>query len=119
MCWETSKTRYKQPHVATRDINVTKVVRNVDDVIKPLYYHGVVYHINKQYSTNITPEIQDDILKIRKGFHSYKKTNKYLFYAKQHMHTIMNCVIPKGTKYYLNEKGEYVSESLIPVSIEE
>ena len=28
----------------------------------------------------------------------------------------MDCIIPKGTKYVVNEKGEYVSEAIIPVS---
>jgi hypothetical protein len=32
---------------------------------------------------------------------------------------ILNCIIPQGASYYLNEHGEYVSSELITVSIEE
>lgn len=28
----------------------------------------------------------------------------------------MDCIIPKGTRYLVNENGEYVSEAIIPVS---
>jgi hypothetical protein len=82
------------------------------------------------------------IWRVRIGFHSAKEIIKkwnqdeemgYLFIGKnkgssyeisekqflENQVVIHECVIPKGSKYYVNEYGEYVSDQLIVLPIKE
>ena len=82
------------------------------------------------------------IWKVRLGFHSAKEVIKkwnqdeergYLFIGKasgasydihnkpflENQVVIHECIIPKGSKYYVNEQGEYVSDQLIVLPIKE
>lgn len=65
----------------------------------------------------------NDYMLINQGFHSYSCKYRDVMKVSRnpnihHNLVLMNCIIPKGATYYLNERGDYVSK-LIPVSIEE
>lgn len=123
MCWRTIYRKYKKPHISKRNINVCKVVAIGQDnegntIIRPkCRSRELIYELNKQYNTHISIEDYTYLAIITKGFHSYAyRLLKYK--GAGYCEAIMHCIIPKGTTYYLNESGEYVSESLIPLSIE-
>ena len=123
MCWKTIYRKSKKPHIAKRNIKVFKVViieknKEGNTIIRPKYRSKkLIYELNKQYDTQISIEEYTYLAIITKGFHSYAyRLLKYK--GTGYCEAIMHCVIPKGTTYYLNEYGEYVSESLIPLSIE-
>lgn len=123
MCWRTFKNKHKQPHVAKRNIKTIKLVYVDKDGIYPLLLNNLTYEINKQYNEKITTTNIHPWLVIEKGFHSYTNKMKDTFLlrlkdCKYEYIKLMYCIIPKGTTYYLNETGEYVSEAIIPISIE-
>lgn len=112
MCF-TSKDRAK--YIADKDIVCYKTVST--DLIS-IYYdfqyqYGELYHSEfdiAQYQTRIV---------IEEGLHSYKTSS----YAKDFLHfscgnydtkIVVECIIPAGSEYYMNE-SEYVSNQIIIV----
>jgi len=49
----------------------------------------------------------------RKVDYLYDCSRPYSYYMEMH------CIIPKGSTYYVNEHGEYVSNKLLPVELKE
>ena len=137
MCWITFKPL--KAKVAKRNIKVLKVLYihpSEPTVLVPYFYSGVYkYSINgenpvipitaKGYNPNINSAPQA----IREGYHSYAANcsvrdvtptemfvNNLYFcddeYTGRQVH-LVECIIPKGTTYYLNEFMEYVSENIV------
>ena len=131
MCW-TSKNVEKE--IASEDIKVFKIVTN--EGIS--YFEGFPYTLNKQYKIDkINIREKKNCFSVQKGFHSYSKDCKIL--EKRHPYGFkigkccvfynhlplcsyinskiikMECIIPKDSEYYLNDRGEYVSNSIIPI----
>ena len=132
MCW----IEYIKPelHIAEQDIPVFKIIRQ--DLHS--YYRFKHYALNKVYTTTLdTPEPIAGNIKaygVYEGFHSYhkgclvRKTSKTVtVQALYEFGTIglywtspinnfsicrVECIIPKGSMYYLNIRGEYVSSSI-------
>lgn len=54
MCWNTHREKYKQPHVAKRDIKVLKAVNLIDNELKP-YHHPdeITYELGKNIPQNL------------------------------------------------------------------
>jgi hypothetical protein len=101
------------------------------------FFRGFEYKLGKTYTQ---PNSFDGLKKfypydgilIVEGFHSYsvdcnyRKDNPYYFNVyspdksrhiesyetKLHNTVLIDCVIPKGTPYYVNESGEYVSTAI-------
>ena len=135
MCWESKKI--PELKIAPIDIPVFKVVhKDHSAYYQPFYY----YSLNKVYTTNLgvpSGHIWERLYQINEGFHSYSATEcrvvrthssdgirtyisvlhdttKLDCYANA---AIMKCVIPKGSQYYLNNRGEYVSNKIKTVCV--
>ena len=142
MCWVTYEKKYKNFKIAEDDIPVFKVVRKH---FLLSYYTNYPYILNEVHTTE--PIKTDHSLfyigeewKIQKGFHSYSvgcttkivqgvhewnirvydsdKNTVLLDYYEMSSTCKLECLIPKGTLYYVNEYGEYVSESILPLKTE-
>ena len=107
MCWHgINKVR-----IAKFDIHVYKRVNfnNISEFYHFQYYDGL------QQLVTIYP-INDDInpiyCSIHQGYHSYSYISKK-FYCLSLRYKIVPCIIPKGTKFYLNNAREIVSENII------
>lgn len=134
MCW----TSYNEPEqlVAKEDIVVYKTVK-VHSYSKILsYYRDFPYKLGETYSIDIvTRHLKDefnDFYFIDQGFNSYnyqlrigvdvllhincaydKSAN--LYFGKNLFG--MLCIIPKGTEYYINKRGEVISASIKPIAL--
>lgn len=126
MCW-ISKECIKQ--IAEEDIPVFKIVCND----KCSLYRIFPYEENTEYSLEKDIDVHENVIMnffINEGFHSYCKkceiriTDTYSegFFQVINLigtillcdgyHLILECLIPKGATYYINEKGECVSDKL-------
>ena len=131
MCWITNIT--PQSKLAEEDIPVFKIVR------KSLraYYQEFQYSIGRVFKTEINVPIFNsyEIFFINEGFHSYSAKECTAITTEESYkpiikvyHTfyklgsyidacILECVIPKGSVYYLNGRGEYVSDHILPLKV--
>lgn len=134
MCWVTKEVSIKSK-VAEEDIPVFKIVKK--DL--QAYYQEFQYSIGEVFKTEMSVPMYSPLKLgyINEGFHSYsskkcdieaieryKFTEPYIsvFYGKYRLDSymdacILECVIPKGSIYYLNHKGEYVSNKIKPVKV--
>lgn len=138
MCWITGYKPIKQ--TAEEDIPVFKIMDYKKDELRS-FYMGFKYEIGKLYVGDI-----EDPKKTRYGgyiqvaFHSY--SNKCKIILENAILTIttpdhfniqsevlsnrnnrdnvlkVNCIIPKGSSYYINENEEYVSDKIKIISVE-
>ena len=132
MCWASSNTPIIK--VAKEPITVFKVVEvHNGKVISSIM--GYEYEIGKEYNLQKELEIVRTNVsrwRIAEGFHSYthdsvnNNINGYWETPNEivdrevtifNKHHFMKCIIPIGSKYYLNEFGEVISDSIIPVGI--
>jgi len=138
MCWVTNIT--PQSKLAEEDIPVFKVVRK-NSLLS--YYTDYPYILNEVHTTKPLKINHSSVeeWKIQEGFHSYsiecvtkivrtvcgrsikvynsdKDDEVLLDYYEISSTCKLECLIPKGSLYYVNEWGEYVSESILPFKIE-
>lgn len=132
MCW-TSDTN-PIPKTADKDIICYKVFDIKDIKYKrrkflwiPLWKKGIekLYSMYKEYEyvpyaanpkVNIRCKKRNGIYSwwaIDKGYHSYNTLSKAAFVRCKIFELIVECTIPKGTVYYLNENNEIVSSNII------
>ena len=141
MCWKSSKEPVLM--VAERDISVEKVLRMGDNGVLSSPIRTLnKWKLGEVMYTSITERNfkEEDFYQyiIRLGFHScakiinsprydvvdywvslYGDAKEYeLFYADDG-EVVCEAIIPSGSRYYLNEYGEYVSDSLKIVRIKE
>lgn len=136
MCWiSMSKPELK---VAEDNIPVTKIVGIRQNVIRAYYKGEFKYSIGEIYHSKITLSPAWKCYRITEGFHSYESScritiSKLFLYpfltvrlplmlVQYDMSSIdffnlgiMSCIIPKGSKYYENENGEVVSDTIKPI----
>ena len=137
MCWSSfSKPELK---VAGDNVPVTKIVKVSSDIIQAYYVPGFIYSSEKIYHSKLdSPYLYGMFWRIQRGFHSYKSSFPIEFYKKSWCYSlvvknligvrldvynssissdlgIMSCIIPKGSKYYENEYGEIVSDTIKPI----
>lgn len=124
MCW-ISKERIKR--IAKEDIPVFKIV-NRD---KTSVFRNFLYEENTEYSLGKEIHVYESGIMhffINEGFHSYcKKCEITYTYSDGFFRVIdlvgtvllgrkslliLECLIPKGATYYINEEGECVSDKL-------
>ena len=100
---------------------------------KPVYENKIAFYIkfntcNDLYECNMAFHSYD--IKMLKDstvidhdtlttFTVYYKTNERDYYYLKDNILIMRCIIPKGTRYAVNENGEYISDKIKVVSFEE
>lgn len=126
MCW-ISKECIKQ--IAEEDIPVFKIV----NCNKTSVFKNFLYEENTKYDLGKEIDVHEGVIVnflINEGFHSYCKKckieitdieSKEFFRVVDLLGTvllghksllILECLIPKGATYYINEKGECVSDKL-------
>lgn len=130
MCWYT-KSNEISIKVAEEDIPVVKGLdrKNDEEFISPIFRFkwkkGIVYH---SILSKPKKYLGSETFSISKGFHSCTKLIYENYYIDGIQFTkminefgrtilcrkydIVNAVIPKGSIYYVNEEGDYVSNQL-------
>lgn len=123
MCWVTYCTNNMNKHIAKKDTKVYKVaMKGCTGVAIAPYYRNFDYELGITYgkleSLKPTYFPHDECI-INEGFHSYRSFEsllKNLKSFKDHPYyrslAIYKAVIPTGAEYYVNEKGEVVSNQL-------
>lgn len=139
MCWTEKRFFERMPRIALRDIEVYKVLGK--DGKSP--YQEYQYDFNKETKQVYLKTLKrvNGAIDIYEGYHSYSKKCRFVksFYdnttytyitvfpkkRKENPNTFISClsynnnkviykaIIPKGTIYYQNRDGEYVSEKII------
>ena len=140
MCWSSEDRRINDCHkVAKNDLHVIKIMSPSDKPGKySSYFENFTYEDGKAYKAIDFPTghewdgYNNDYVCIFTGFHSYsvnckfiRKTTpedivcvyspenyKKLEYYELNDAVFVDCVIPKGTRYYVNSEGEYVSKEI-------
>jgi hypothetical protein len=102
--------------VATKDIVCYKVFNKgaVSENKKSVrsYWQNFKYDFGYEY-WNTPLKTTDNNYKIEEGLHSYS-TKRMAKYSGWSGTFILQCIIPKGSKYYYNHyKQEYVSDKII------
>lgn len=142
MCWYTGNKNYRVARIAEKDIRVFKIVELDDNKIQA-YFQDFIYGLvdseeNIVSWTELFPHSLyfDSNSAIGIGYHSYSekvftypvaRDNMFpfidrlciadSFYILDPAIRIMECVIPAGTEYFINEQGEIVSEIIRPIKI--
>lgn len=142
MCWSTYYGMLSVQRTATKDIPVKKAFLVTKSEIKSLCFSGFKWTkdiLRKTYLGNARRFHIDGYTRqryvwtVEEGFHSAKDVRISDYYrdrARLKVSNgkgagrifdvgcktgieILNCIIPKSSKYYVNECGEYVSDRLI------
>lgn len=128
MCWITYVRSFIEPQYAKTDMNVCKIVRlrrkRFGGVVfeAPFYGFGFRYKPNKVYYQEIKGILRgttedDEFLcqEIGIGLHCFNSDEaaiKYLNGVWDYNLTLVKAAIPEGTKYFINEFGEIITERL-------
>jgi len=110
------EARNFKPLIAKKEIKVYKIL----DTENTSPYFTFTYDKGYQYSSNFSKYIEENYgwkIKINKGLHSFidyknAKERKYCFLYPESF-KIITMYIPKGSKYYLGDDGDIVSDNLI------
>lgn len=126
MCW----TSYSIPvrHIAQEDIKCYKVFDKLNivwDDSKKIKEVTSLYRKYLYFPYIINPEIiiahpkhpicdwdYEYFYRIHEGYHSYATLNAAMLYFNK-LSNIIECIIPKGSEYYINEDNEIVSSNII------
>lgn len=126
MCWTGKRFFERMPRIALRNIEVYKVLGK--DGKSP--YQEYQYDFNKETKQVYLKTLKrvNGAIDINEGYHSYSKKCRFVksFYdnttytyitviygLSYNNKVIYKAIIPKGTIYYQNRDGEYVSEKII------
>ena len=128
MCWITYAKSFIEPRYAKTDMNVCKIVKlrrkwfGKRVLEAPFCGSGFKYEPNKVYYQEIkgvlrvTTEEGNFLHQgIDIGLHCFGSNEaaiRYLGNFWNYNLTLVRAVIPKGTKYFINEHGEIVTERL-------
>lgn len=142
MCWLTFDKKASARKIAEKDIIVYKIMYeshgNIYSWFKDFPYEAGVRYV---WGKELKPSRIDDYWRIEKGFHSYNCKSTFIlkennsvfgecwsvrdckFYTRLNQYSLsrgssreikkITCIIPKGSIYYENEKGEVVSNQII------
>lgn len=134
MCWISDK--YPTKNIATKNIICYKVFNEYDIILKERKFLGKTYkkEIEKFISLyskylyfpyKINSEIsllysysspnkwyKSGLWSINKGYHSYETLNVTKRHTNEYCR-IIECIIPKGSIYYINRVGHIVSSNII------
>ena len=143
MCWKSSNSKELVEKVATEDIETFKVVKKCNECFVPLYFPCVCYAVGVPLSMSpnkltLVMDAWELVGVINQGFHSYGKNckirlgtntivdrpqieigsnNDWLLDGMRYTDNLhyLECIIPKGSHYYVNSHGEYVSDAILPI----
>ena len=121
MCW-SSKIK-PVLLIAGKDIPVKKILlhQGTNDYVSPCYKQ-FGWNINKVHTTKLgEPIVHPLSYDISQGFHScediialdvFWATGFHIIFERDYDEVVVSAIIPKGSEYYKNEFGEYVSNKL-------
>lgn len=130
MCWTSTEKPVRQ--IAQKDVICYKILVLFRDgrLVSPYFrYEYKCHKINDEIALNIDTTYAFDkvfcvdlfkkinLYTCRQGYHSYsslddaKKVYNSSFY--ENGVCVFKCIIPKGSVYYKNERGEIVSSNII------
>lgn len=112
MCWNNDEAIKK---IAKNNFTVYKLVKfDTFDTCKSLVYN-YVYTFKKLHKLeySIIVKEKNNICFIDEGFHSYTNLRILSFVEDIISGCIVECTIPKGAEYYVNNYGEAVSNQII------
>ena len=134
MCWVGKN----MPLIAKTDINVFKVVYIYCNYITSAYHQLFLWTLSNKYTTSLdVRKCYGRKAEITRGFHCYNpevvhvEVNRIFAHIDTRLHkldsftilnemrgnlAIMKCVIPAGATYYENDRGEIVTDRIIPKS---
>jgi hypothetical protein len=143
MCWYCNPEKFKLQRTKN-DITVYKVLRceivprNEPYELTSWYYPSFVYSLGKiRYSDITISEMPNNLsgdmnsgncIIVTKGLHSYIDLPKlsykcliadsYVYsYSGWNIPVAVECIIPAGSDYAINEYGEVISSQIIPIKI--
>lgn len=116
----------KKPFIADKDIYTLKLATNVDAISCTSYYRKCRQIYGELYKSKLSVSIKRDLrglnslrCKVRvveRGLHSFIDNCIYEhinYLREEYLEGIILCKIPKGSKYYVGDKGDIVSDKLI------
>jgi len=129
MCFIAKKSVKRR--IADRDIHVQKILwRDSFGLIRSPFYPNCIWEIGETKKAQIEPIMYEkfDLLEIKEGLHSaasiVKYSNKFSTWFGTNMGPVtwvcdadewmivFDCIIPKGSIYYMNSENECVSDCL-------
>lgn len=115
MCWMMHSTKTIFPNFADDDIIVYKIGFKEDNEFIGYFYNEHYKIGEEKYHVDINLKrtyVYDDIkhYEINEGFHSYGNNARVNGLLKNCV--IGRFIIPKGTKFFINDDKEYVSETI-------
>lgn len=121
MCWISKSKTMPIKNIAEKDIICYKVfhIQNIifdKSKIQKLYseYMNFLYiPYKKQEHINLKIENYIYDKRITFGYHSYSTLEKVLYGIHNSNYTIVECIIPKDSEYYVNSRQEIVSSDII------
>jgi hypothetical protein len=134
MCWCSGWVETPGRRIAEDDIPVFKILYKTLEgkYISP--HRSYSYNIGEVYKSDIVLSVLDNYFVIDVGLHSYSidcviDINTYgilvndigshfildSYYQCSSSPVLMNCIIPKGSTYYKNKRGEIVSDELMVI----
>ena len=119
MCWVSKTMPIK--NIAEKDIICYKVFHIQNIIfdkwkIQKLYseYMNFLYiPYKKQEHINLKIENYIYDKRITFGYHSYSTIERALYGIHNSNYTIVECIIPKDSEYYVNSRQEIVSSNII------
>ena len=112
MCWESCVLN---KHKALNDFIVYKLVKfDTFNTCKSLVYN-YTYTFEKLYKLeySLRGKKHNDGYMINEGFHSCAHLHSLLYIEDSLDNLVVECTIPKGATYYVNGRGEVVSDKII------
>ena len=124
MCWVSKSKTMPIKNIAEKDIICYKVfhIQNIifeqfdKSKIQKLYseYMNFLYiPYKKQEHINLKIENYIYDKRITFGYHSYSTIERALYGIHNSNYTIVECIIPKDSEYYVNSRQEIVSSNII------
>lgn len=134
MCWKTSDRINLIMKTADKPLKTYKVVDMLNGTYRA-YFRSFEYEPNKVYNEELQdfPVIdqEDGFLSLSRGFHSYfgnlavcvddnrlinirNREDERKWLARYDSYVIIaECTLPEGTRYYVNEDNEVISDRII------
>ena len=129
MCWinktipikniaETDIICYKVFHIQNiifEQFDRTKIQIDKNKIQKLYSEYMNFLYIPYKKQEHINLKIENDIIRyiIEEGYHSYSTLERALYGIHNSNYTIVECIIPKDSEYYVNSRQEIVSSNII------
>lgn len=129
MCWinktipikniaETDIICYKVFHIQNiifEQFDRTKIQIDKNKIQKLYSEYMNFLYIPYKKQEHINLKIENDIIRyiIEEGYHSYSTLERALYGIHNSNYTIVECIIPKDSEYYVNSRQEIVSSDII------